>query len=358
MKRAESLIIMIVLSCLPAFADEGMWMTDKVNKKVLGFCESVVSIDFIGTGSLISDNGLVITNHHVAFSDVAAMSTGGRNLLEEGFWARTLEEEIPIPGRSVQFLRGTVDVTAEVQELIDNGTVKQGVMMMRKLGGIMEKRYKDSTGLEPILSVAWKGAKYYISLYEVYSDVRLVAAPPSRIGAFGGDEDNWEWPQQKGDFALLRIYTAPDGSNAVYSPANVPLKGHKPLKISDKGYREGSKSIVIGFPGRTDRYASSAKADFMTSVQLPIQTAIRGEQMDIISKWMDRDPEVRRMALAFTLSLLTYYIHGVFNNFLDTDKLSVPFWAFTAAVVALDLYSDKSEATNRQVQVSTDGDTE
>ena len=294
MKRAESLFIMIVLSCLPAFADEGMWMTDKVDKKVLKLCESVVSIDFMGTGSLISENGLVLTNHHVAYSDVSAMSTSGVNLLEDGFWARSQEEEIPIPGRSVQFLRGTIDVTDEVQELIDNGTVKFGTMMMRKLGGIMEKRYKQSTGLEPILSVAWRGSKYYISLYEVYSDIRLVAAPPSRIGAFGGDEDNWEWPQQKGDFALLRIYTAPDGSNAVYSPDNVPLKGHKPLKISTKGYREGSKTIIIGFPGRTDRYASSAKADYMTEVQLPIQTTVRGEQMAIISKWMDRDPEIRR----------------------------------------------------------------
>lgn len=294
MKRAQSLFIMIILSCLPAFADEGMWMTDKLNKKVQGLCESVVSIDFMGTGSLISANGLVITNHHVAYSDIAAMSTPERNLLEDGFWARTQEEEIPIRGRSVQFLRRTIDVTDEVQELIDNGTVKVGGMMMRKLGGIMERRYKNDEGLEPILSVAWKGAKYYISLYEVYRDVRLVAAPPSRIGAFGGDEDNWEWPQQKGDFTLLRIYTAPDGSGAPYSPDNVPLKRDKYLKISTKGYREGSKTMIIGFPGRTDRYASSAKAVYMTDVQLPIQTAVRGAQMDIISKWMDRDPEIRR----------------------------------------------------------------
>ena len=294
MKRAQSLFIMMLLFCLPALADEGMWMTGNVSKKVQGVCESVVSIDFMGTGSLISDNGLVLTNHHVAYSDVSALGTGGRNLLEDGFWARSPEEEIPIPGRSVQFLRGTIDVTDEVQELIDNGTVKQGVMMYRKLGGIMEQRYKESTGLEPILSVAWKGARYFISLYEVYSDIRLVAAPPSRIGAFGGDEDNWEWPQQKGDFALLRIYTAPYGSNAVYSPANVPLKDHKPLKISTKGYREGSKTMIVGFPGRTDRYASSAKAKYMTDVRLPIQTSVRGEQMSIISKWMDRDPEIRR----------------------------------------------------------------
>ncbi len=276
------------------FADEGMWMVPSVDKKTAELCNYVVSIDFMGTGSLISPNGLVITNHHVAYGDVFALGQDGKNLLEDGFWARSLEEEIPIPGRSVQFLRGTIDVTAEVDELIAGGTVKPGPMMMRKLGGIMEKRYKDSTGLEPVLSVAWRGAKYYISLYQEYKDIRLVAAPPSRIGAFGGDEDNWEWPQQKGDFAMLRIYTAPDGSCATYSKENVPLHSDKYLKISTKGYREGSKTTIIGFPGRTDRYASSAKADYMTNVVLPIQTTVRGEQMAIISKWMNRDPEVRR----------------------------------------------------------------
>ena len=294
MKRIISSLVLIAAFCTAALADEGMWMVPSVNKKTAELCNYVVAIDFMGTGSLVSGNGLVITNHHVAYADVFALSERGKNLLEDGFWARSQEEEIPIPGRSVQFLRGTIDVTAEIQELLESGTVKQGPMVMRKLSGIMEKRYKDATGLEPVLSVSWKGAKYYVSLYQEYKDIRLVAAPPSRIGAFGGDEDNWEWPQQKGDFALLRIYTAPDGSPAAYSPDNVPLRSDKWLKISTKGYREGSKTTIIGFPARTDRYASSAKADHMTNVQLPIQTTIRGAQMDIISKWMDRDPEVRR----------------------------------------------------------------
>ena len=184
-------------------------------------------------------------------------------------------------------------MTAEVQQLLDAGTVKPGLMMMRRLSGIMEKRWKEKTGYEAVLSSDWKGSKYYIDLYNEYKDIRLVGAPPSRLGAFGGDEDNWEWPQHKCDFALLRIYVAKDGSAATYSPENVPLHTDNYLKISTKGYREGSKTTIIGFPGHTDRYASSAKVDYMTSVQLPIQTGIRGAQMDIIKKWMDRDPEVR-----------------------------------------------------------------
>lgn len=295
MKRLISSFMMMAVLCATAFADEGMWMISSVDKKIAELSKYVVSIDFMGTGSLISDQGLVITNHHVAYSDVFELGDGEHNYLGEGFWARSLEEEIPIPGRSVQFLRGTVDVTGEVEQLFADGTVRRdGAMMMRRLSGIMEKRYEDKTGLVASLSSAWRGDRYYISLYEVYSDIRLVGAPPAQVGAFGGDIDNWEWPQHKGDFALLRIYTAPDGSSAKYAPENVPLRADKYLKISLKGYREGSKTTIIGFPGSTDRYASSAKADFMTGVQLPIQTEIRGARMDIIKKWMDRDPEVRR----------------------------------------------------------------
>ena len=303
MKRLFSLLFVISVLAFPAFADEGMWMTGNTGKRTEALCASVVSIDFMGTGSLISSGGLVITNHHVAYGDVAAMSDATHNYLEEGFWARSLEEEIPIPGRSVQFLRGTIDVTDEVQLLLESGEVKPGVMMMRKLGSIMEKRYSDKTGYEASLSSAWRGGKYYISLYEEYSDVRLVGVPPARIGAFGGDEDNWEWPQQKGDFALLRIYTAPDGSCAKYSPENIPLRSEKYLKISLKGFREGSKTTIIGFPGSTDRYAPSAKVDYLVDVQLPITTRIRGEQMSIISKWMDKDPEVRRKYSNFYFNL-------------------------------------------------------
>ena len=295
MKRLISSFIMIAALCTAARADEGMWMAPTSDKKIAELCNYVVSIDFMGTGSLISGQGLVLTNHHVAYGDVFALGTREKNLLEDGFWARSLAEEIPIPGRSVQFLRGTVDVTDEVAELIASGAVRQGApMVMRRLGSILEQRYKEKTGYEASFSNAWRGDKYYISLYEEYRDIRLVGVPPARVGAFGGDADNWEWPQHKGDFALLRIYTAPDGSPADYAPGNVPYKSEKYLKISLKGYREGSRTTIIGFPGSTDRYASSAKVDYLTGVQLPIQSEIRGAQMAIVKKWMDRDPEVRR----------------------------------------------------------------
>ena len=139
----------------------------------------------------------------------------------------------------------------------------------------------------------WGGNKYYMALYEVYKDVRLVAAPPVCIASFGGEVDNWEWPQHKGDFALYRIYTAPDGSPAEYSPDNIPMKPSRTLKISTAGVQRGDFAMVMGYPGRTDRYASSFKVNNIETVVNPIQVEIQGEQMKIIDGWMNLDPAVR-----------------------------------------------------------------
>ncbi|MBQ0143945.1 MAG: S46 family peptidase [Bacteroidales bacterium] len=293
MRKATMLAFILLCSTVKMSADEGMWMLKDVSRKVQSYAEAVVSIDFMGTGSLISDKGLVITNHHVAYGDIFELSSAEHNYLEDGFWARSMAEEIPIPGRHIQILQETIDVTDEVERLYENGTVRRGPMSMRRMSGIIEKKYEQETGLTASLGTYWSGSRYYVSLYKEYSDIRLVAAPPVSIGAFGGDIDNWEWPQQKCDFAMLRIYTAPDGSASEYSPENVPLHSPAHLKISDKGYRKGSKTIVIGYPGRTDRTASSSKVEYLTDVTLPIMYEVRGGQMEIIKKWMDADPSVR-----------------------------------------------------------------
>ena len=296
MKRLFSLLVFLLAFSFSVTlsADEGMWLIHTAKPSVQAMSKAVVSIDFMGTGSFVSDDGLVITNHHVAYADVFALGTKEHNWLEEGFWARSREEEIPVPGRHVQLLKETIDVTAEVEALIADGTVKPGGMMLRKLSWIMEKRYSEKTGLEAILSSMWRGTKYYISLYEQYSDVRLVAAPPVSLAAFGGDVDNWEWPQHKGDFAIYRVYTAPDGKSAEYSPENIPLKSPAKFKICTKGIKEGDQTILMGFPGRTSRYAPSARVNYLTETELPIVSGLRSKQMEIISSWMDKDPEVRR----------------------------------------------------------------
>ena len=256
--------------------------------------DAVVSLDFGCTGSVISGEGLVITNHHCAYGDVHALSTDEKNYLEEGFWAMSRAEEVPIPGKKMYFLKRVFDVTDEVAQMQEDLSRQGKPFGMRKVSFLMEKKYSDNPdGLEASLASMWGGEKYYMMLYKVYSDIRLVAAPPVSISAYGGDIDNWEWPQHKCDFAMYRIYTAPDGTPADYSDANVPLKPEARLRVSTEGYKPGDFTMVIGYPGRTNRYSSSAEVDFDEKVTLPVSNRIRGEQMEIINRWMNTDPSIR-----------------------------------------------------------------
>ena len=308
--------VMVLMFSNMAKADEGMWMINAIDaaleKKMqerglelsaneiynadapgASVADAVVSLDFGCTGSMISDQGLLITNHHCAYGDVHALSTPEHNYLEDGFWAFRSDEEIHIKGKSVYFLKKVLDVTEEVLRMQEEMALEGKPMGMRKLSFVMEKKYKEETGMETWLASMWKGKKYYMALYEVYTDIRLVAAPPVSAAAFGGDIDNWEWPQHKCDFALYRIYTAPDGSPAEYSEQNIPMKPERKLTISLDGYQDGDYTMIIGYPGRTNRYSSSFEVDFETSVELPVSNRNRTAQMEIIKEWMDRDPDIR-----------------------------------------------------------------
>ena len=299
-----------------AKADEGMWMIHAIDsaleKKMqerglelsageiynadapgATIADAVVSLEFGCTGSIISDSGLMITNHHCAYGDVHKLSTPQHNYLEDGFWAMHSNEEVNIKGKSVLFLKRVLDVTEQVNRMREELNTQARPMGMRKLSYLLETEYKKKTGLEAYLGSMWDGSKYYMALYEVYKDVRLVAAPPVSSAAFGGDIDNWEWPQHKCDFAMYRIYTAPDGSPAEYSPQNVPLKPKAKLNISLEGYKAGDYTMVIGFPGSTNRYSNSYEVNFNQTVRQPICNTLRGDQMAIIKKWMDADPEIR-----------------------------------------------------------------
>ena len=306
MKTIKYLITAAVLMLgTVAFADEGMWMIQDINEALeknmrarglklaaneiyndeapgTAVSDAVVSIGFYCTGSVISDQGLIITNHHCAYSNIAKLSTPEHNYLEEGFWAMTSEDEIPIEGEKVFFLKRVFDVTEEVKGITRELRAAGKPCGMRKISSIMEERYNKATGLECILSGMWAGEKYYMSVYKTYTDLRLVAAPPQSIGYFGGNQDNWRWPRHNCDFTIYRIYE--DGK---------PVTREKNLKISLKGYNPGSFAMVIGYPGKTDRYASSAEINFQEKVSLPVSNSIRGGQMGIIRKWMDSDPQVR-----------------------------------------------------------------
>ena len=303
MKRL--LLALALLVPLAASADEGMWMIHALNQALekkmqerglqlsageiynadapgATVSDAVVSLGFYCTASVISDEGLLITNHHCAYSDLFDLSTPEKNYLEDGYWAFFRQDEIPLQGKEVYFLKRVLDVTDEVAAVADSLTARGERFGSRKLTSILERRYAARTGLEVSLNSMWAGEKYYLALYSTYKDIRLVGAPPVSIAAFGGDEDNWEWPQHKGDFALYRIY---DHGEPLHSPWH--------LRISRAGYREGDYAMVIGYPGRTDRYSSSYKVDYQTRVERPVTNRLRGNQMEIVRKWMDADPAVR-----------------------------------------------------------------
>ena len=304
MTKRLFITLLLALCILPgARADEGMWLVQCLdraleknmqarglklgareiyNEDAGGLTDAVVSLGFYCSGSMISEDGLMITNHHCAYSDVAALSTPEHNYLEEGFWAHSRADEIPIPELNFYFLRKVLDVTDEVKALKEELTAQGKPAGSRRISSIMETKYQKEYGMEAGLASMWAGTKYYLCLYDVYTDVRLVGAPPVTVAAFGGDEDNWEWPQHKADFALYRIYK--DGE---------PLHPRRHLTISRKGYKEGDFAMVIGYPGATQRYASAAEIQQKIYVERPAENRLRRGQMEITRKWMDADPAIR-----------------------------------------------------------------
>lgn len=304
----------LILRPLAASADEGMWMVNALSEALVqkmqktglelapgeiydeskvSLKDAIVSLDFGCTGSMISEEGLLITNHHCAYSDVHSLSTPEHNYLETGFFANSRDGEIYIPGKSAYFLKKVLDVTDEVEETVKSLKASGQPHGSRKISSLLEKKYSKITGYEASLSSMWSGSKYYLALYEVYTDIRLVAAPPVSIAAFGGDIDNWEWPQQKCDFAMYRIYSGPDGKPAPHSDANVPMKPLRHLTISTQGVKPGDFTMIMGYPGRTARYSSSAKVNYRSHVTLPVSNKVRADQMAIIKGWMDKDPDIR-----------------------------------------------------------------
>ena len=299
------LSLLLLLSVAPlSRADKGMWLIQCLdraleknmkargcklaareiyNEEAGGLSDAIVSLGFYCTGSMISPEGLMITNHHCAYSDIAALSTPDCNYLEKGFWATSRDKEIRLKGNEVFFLRRVLDITEEVRQLADSLKAKGQVVGSRRLSSVMEKKYARLSGLEASLATMWAGEKYYMCLYDRYTDVRLVAAPPVQVAAFGGDEDNWEWPQHKADFTIYRVYDH-DGK---------PLAPRRYLKINTKGYQEGDYTMVIGYPGRTNRYCCAAEMDQTINVERPVSNRLRARQMEIIRKWMDADPSVR-----------------------------------------------------------------
>ena len=293
------LAALLAAFALNAHADEGMWLPSLIGPRIKemrakGFklsAEDIYSVNkasmkdavvlFGGgcTGELVSAEGLLLTNHHCGYDAIQKHSGIGHDYLTDGFWARSRSEELPNEGLWVRFLVRMDDVTdrlaaGETADEIIAGASENG-------------RYKAS------IEQMYYGNQSFLFVYEQYDDVRLVAAPPSSIGKFGGDTDNWIWPRHTGDFSVFRIYADRDNRPAAYSPDNVPYRPRRHFAVSTKGVREGDFTMIYGFPGNTQQFVTSDAVKYVAELSDPVKIDIRTRRLDIISAAQESDPELR-----------------------------------------------------------------
>ena len=301
---------------LTAVADEGMWLLPylkKMNEKDMrekGFklsAEDVYSMNksslkdaivIFGagcTGEIVSEKGLIFTNHHCGFSSIQSLSSVEHDYLKDGFWARNHQEELPAPGLKVRFIRHIEDVTAAIVGNIPSTASEEEYQRIagENKVALIEQMEKKFEGMEVIIPAFFGNNQFFAFVMETYSDVRLVGTPPQSIGKFGGETDNWMWPRHTGDFSIFRVYANEQNRPADYSPENKPYRAEKHLKVNIKGVKEGDFAMVMGFPGSTDRYMTSYEIDYMLSTDNPQRISVRGARQEILAKDMAASDKVR-----------------------------------------------------------------
>ena len=317
-------ILLLALICavsLPSKADEGMWLLQLMQEqhlidrmKAQGllleaddiYNPNKVSLkDAVGifgggcTGEIISPDGLILTNHHCGYGAIQQHSAVEHAYLKDGFWAKSRKEELPTPGLAFRFVERIVDVTDKVNSQIKSGKITEeqsfGYEFLMKFSQ-EELKASDLNGKPGISAQAlpyYAGNKFYLIYLKTYKDVRMVAAPPSSIGKFGGETDNWMWPRHTCDFSVFRIYADANGEPADYNENNVPLKAKKHLAISLKGIEEGDYAMIMGFPGSTSRYLTQSEVkQRMTATNEP-RIRIRGVRQEVLKKEMAASDKVR-----------------------------------------------------------------
>ena len=308
-------VVLLLMAVTQAFADEGMWVIKELNKqnlermKELGFVptfeelysetgpaltDAVVIFGGGCSGITVSDKGLVFTNHHCGFGSIQQLSSVEHDYLKDGFVSQTLEEELPVPGLSVRYLRETIDVSDRINNEINNiGEEHLRLAAADSIGKVLA----DSIGTNEFLTADvipfYNNNKYYLIVYDVFRDVRLAFTPPSSVGKFGGDTDNWMWPRQTGDFSVFRVYADANNKPAEYSATNRPYQPKYVAEVSLDGYKEGDYAMTIGFPGSTDRYLCSWGVERRINDINKPRIEVRGIKQDIWKKAMQNSDEVR-----------------------------------------------------------------
>ena len=309
------LISLLICSSIIAKADEGMWIPsllkelniDDMKAKGLNLSaddiyninkssmkDAIISFGGFCTGEVISDQGLVLTNHHCGYGQIQSHSSVENDYLTNGFWAMKKEEELSNPGLTATFIRRIDDVTTQVLEGVTSEMVesKRQEIVAKNIKKITTETTKDNSYGAKIKSMFY-GNKYFMFITETFKDVRMVGAPPSAIGKFGGDTDNWMWPRHTGDFSMFRIYADKDNNPAEYSKENVPYTPKHHLPISLKGIDKGDFTMVFGFPGRTQEYLTSYAVENIMNVSNPTKISLREQRLKMMKRDMRESDEVR-----------------------------------------------------------------
>ncbi len=355
------LLLTFMMSFLQLKADEGMWLLTMIKRlkgvdmKKQGLKltpEEIYSVNnsslkdaivqFGGgcTGEMVSKEGLLFTNHHCGYGNIAALSTPEKDHLTNGFWAMKRSEELPAKGLSVRFLVRMDDATKRINSKLNNN------MSADERKAVIDAEYKaiqnensENGKYTVVVRDFFNGNEFYYFVYQDFKDVRLVGTPPNSLGKFGGDTDNWEWPRHTADFSVFRVYADANGNPAEYSPSNVPMKPKHSLPISLKGYKPGDFTMIVGFPGRTNRYLTSYGIEQMVNKDYPAWVEASKLAMDVMKKYMDKDQATKLDYASQYASVANYWknrqgtIDAVIKNGTISDKKALEDKFMTWAVL-------------------------
>ncbi len=327
-KLVFALIVALSINSVSVKADEGMWLVQLIGEKTYAdmvkrglklskeqlysmnnnsIKDAIVLFGGGCTGEIVSKEGLLFTNHHCGYDNIASSSSVEHNYLRDGFWAKSKQEEIACPGLSVQFLVKIEDVTEAVMVKLKDVKPNE---ITSKLPGIlteMSAKASEGTGYEVRVSSFFKGNQFLQFTYQRYKDVRLVGAPPESIGKFGGDTDNWEWPRHTGDFSIFRVYMSADGKPAEYKADNVPYKPKHFLPVSIKGVNDGDYAMIYGYPGGTNRYETSYGVKLKIDIENPNLVNLRDARLKAMMAEMIKDPAVKIQLASSYAGIANYW---------------------------------------------------
>lgn len=347
-------MLALALLMLPSFvkANEGMWLVSLLSKmneaemKGLGLNltkeeiysinnaslkDAIVRLNYgMCTGEIVSDKGLIFTNHHCGFDAIQTLSTVENNILVNGFCAKSFSEELPIADFKIQFLVRIEDVTKDILGGLTSGmTEADRDKAIAAKSKELNVAASENGKYEVEVKSFFYGNEFYMMVYETFSDIRLVGNPPESVGKYGGDTDNWMWPRHTGDFSMLRVYADKDNKPAAYSKDNVPYKPKHSLPVNIDGVEEGDFTMIMGFPGRTSRYLTSYGIQQEVEVRNPALIECQGTKLESWKSVMDVDPKIDLMyaaKYASTANGWKYYIgqnKGLIRNDVKSDKIKI-----------------------------------